>query len=1061
VRPRTIHLLVIAGTGLLFTLPHALFGFIGGHDIVPHLQWSTHFSSQLLSGELYPRWLLDMNSGYGSPTFFYYGPVPYYITSLFHALLGPSSGGWMSLGLSCSLALALSGIAAYEWLRGAVDGTAALIGALFYMLMPYHLAIDVYVRFAFAEQWAFVWMPVVMHFTRQLTRGSGSAFFGLSAATAALAMTHLPTTMVFAPVPLLFSLCVPGSRRFQAAARTALGMSAGLGLAAVYLLPALTTQGDVSMESMWRGNYSYDRNFLFMGTSGLKKLLNLTALLTTLAALCAVGLSEGADDRRERRFWLVAVLVTLFLMTPLSTPVWGVLPPLQKIQFPWRLCSLLALGAAALLGQARLANRRGAARNGALAKLAIILIIGISGLFIARDVQVGLKYLAPGSSRVDIPPKDRPEYRPRWSTTFSELAGGFRNSPSQVRLLGDLGNAELKRREPRRIEVAYTSATEDSLEVDQFYYPGWTARIRGEDAPLPLEASSPDGLVRIDVPSGTHEVVLVLESRGAEKAGWVVSALTAFLLAALALRRRFRVAASAEAAVASGIATVPAPAPGEERLNQMMGLSARELRERALRLWDALITTQSRLLPVIVIGLQLVVSVATNRFLLRDFPNSADEYSYFVMAQTFAEGKLSVASPEPREFFNFIHIVNDGRYYGKYEPGWPAILTLGVLLGSPGLVNPILGALALAAMYVIARRFFSIEVANLSLVLSVFNPFLAFNSASYFGHPACLLCITLFLGALLAWLKDPASKGAPVLAGTAAGIAFLIRPFTAAVVVAPALVYLVARLLAERQGRRLLRGLALAMVPLALSFALGLFYNHLQTGDAWVSPRLKYADIDRPSLSGTFANLGERMNTHFVQRLWSLAQWLPLSPIFIALYLGLRRTRANRAGLIFIFTLAALVVSHLFYSGRGGNRYGPRHYYEATAALLIVAASVVAAVGRPGILMVAGVLLMNGVLFKSSAEFYSKLVEERLELFDLAEEQKLSNAIVFLRTGSATMPRGDLTRNGIHFDGPILYVMDRGAENQKLLERYPTRQPYLFEWDRARKCGQLTPLEPR
>src|SRR6185295_7061765 len=56
VRPRTIHLLVIAGTGLLFTLPHALFGFIGGHDIVPHLQWSTHFSSQLLSGELYPRW---------------------------------------------------------------------------------------------------------------------------------------------------------------------------------------------------------------------------------------------------------------------------------------------------------------------------------------------------------------------------------------------------------------------------------------------------------------------------------------------------------------------------------------------------------------------------------------------------------------------------------------------------------------------------------------------------------------------------------------------------------------------------------------------------------------------------------------------------------------------------------------------------------------------------------------------------------------------------------------------------------------------------------------------
>ena len=33
---------------------------------------------QLWSGELYPRWLLGMNSGFGSPTFFVYGPLPYY-----------------------------------------------------------------------------------------------------------------------------------------------------------------------------------------------------------------------------------------------------------------------------------------------------------------------------------------------------------------------------------------------------------------------------------------------------------------------------------------------------------------------------------------------------------------------------------------------------------------------------------------------------------------------------------------------------------------------------------------------------------------------------------------------------------------------------------------------------------------------------------------------------------------------------------------------------------------------------------------------------------------------
>jgi len=100
------------------------------------------------------------------------------------------------------------------------------------------------------------------------------------------------------------------------------------------------------------------------------------------------------------------------------------------------------------------------------------------------------------------------------------------------------------------------------------------------------------------------------------------------------------------------------------------------------RAFDALLRTR-RPGIVFAIVLNLGLTLFTALVTLRDFPNSADEYSYLISAQLFSEGRLWVPSPEPREFFNFFHVINDGRYYGKYSPGWPLILSLGVLLNTP------------------------------------------------------------------------------------------------------------------------------------------------------------------------------------------------------------------------------------------------------------------------------------------------------------------------------------------------------------------------------------------
>jgi hypothetical protein len=77
------HFIIIGVAGFILTLPVLFFGApFQGDDAITHAGWYIHFSEQFWSGDNYPRWLIGMNGGLGSPVFFYYPPVPYFLTSL-------------------------------------------------------------------------------------------------------------------------------------------------------------------------------------------------------------------------------------------------------------------------------------------------------------------------------------------------------------------------------------------------------------------------------------------------------------------------------------------------------------------------------------------------------------------------------------------------------------------------------------------------------------------------------------------------------------------------------------------------------------------------------------------------------------------------------------------------------------------------------------------------------------------------------------------------------------------------------------------------------------------
>lgn len=570
---KTKHLGVIAGAGIVLTLPVLILGIpFFSDDGVMHAMWYAHFSEQLSSGNIYPRWLINMNAGLGSPVFFYYPPVPFFITSLLRPFFANDPQGWHQVGVSCSMALVASGIAVYFWLKEITDEISALVAAVLYMSMPYHLA-EIYVRGALAELWAFVWMPLVLFFINRIVAGRNLAGVGLAVCYALLIMTHLPTTLIFSIVPVGYAFFTANKEsRMKTVVVTLASLLIGIGLSAVYLLPAMLTQQNVLISRMVTGYFDYHNWFLVshwsFETEDKLTYLSLAVDMIGIAG-CSFFVSQirlGGPQRTLNRFWFTTAALSVLMMTELSRPLWWIISPLQKIQFPWRFNVPLCIAAAALLALAIFSLRaRPLASGKSLQTIALALIVAWipAMLFEAwmRFPQTSPNRTASIAKSKQIAlSRDAPEYRPKWNESMRELDWNAsmdinnwdgllekefdatlgrvavrEGSAPGVRLSEGTGQATVTVRKPGEIHMHVETPTGALVEVPQFYYPNWTAHLAGETTRLMIDPSKPDGLVSFKVPPGNHDLELRLERSPAELAGQIVSLASAAVLLTLAL----------------------------------------------------------------------------------------------------------------------------------------------------------------------------------------------------------------------------------------------------------------------------------------------------------------------------------------------------------------------------------------------------------------------------------------------------------------------------------------------------------------------------------------------
>ncbi len=437
-----------------------------------------------------------------------------------------------------------------------------------------------------------------------------------------------------------------------------------------------------------------------------------------------------------------------------------------------------------------------------------------------------------------------------------------------------------------------------------------------------------------------------------------------------------------------------------------------------------------------------IAILLTSQITLRDFPNSGDEYSYLISAQLFSVGKLSVPSPQHMEFFHFFHIINDGKFYGKYPFGWPFFLMFGVLLGFPAISNLAFGVLTLAVVYLIAREVFTERVARIALLLMATSSYFIFNSASYFSHPSSLFFSSLFAYVYLKNLKKERGRNW-LLLGILAGISFNIRYLDAfAVVSAFALHYVFTAVKGKKPIQGISRDFILFLVGFSILFSVFISYNYLQTGDPFLTP---FGLYERSVDTGAFTirPILTIIDICLFRRLLSLNLWVPLCILFM--YIALAEGKKREMGCLLLTVFCFMVFAYMVYSMYLGNEYGPRYLYSASFAVFVLMAAGIERLKGKGFGWVLwAVILANLVLFAHFSLIFNDMVNGRMGVYDAVKERGISNALVFLASPSGSMHPLDLTRNGIGFNGSVLYVHYIRGQNHLIMQDYPDREYYIW-----------------
>lgn len=522
-----LSLAILTLASVLLILPALIMGDALSGDAPVHVMWQAHFAPALWHGTPYPRWLPDMNDGFGSPAFFFYPPMIQWLGALFHPLLPGTANAATRLIVAVGVISAVGAAGCWQWMRALRLGHgAALLGSLLFLLMPYRCFVDVYQRGALAELAGICVMPWLLYCATRLQARRAGAWGGYALSVAALLYSHLPAAVMGISFATAYVLALAGWRDrrlvIHAAAATITGfMIAALCIAtALGLLPFLT-----DTTAMW-GPRNQPMNWLLFAPRPWidPSMLAMTIAMILLAvagggALTAMALrSDDPQHRKLAMFLASAIAVVILLNTEAARGFWALQTPFSRIQFPFRLLSIHAVALSGLAGLAW--HRLESAGWQAAPVLRRLLALAVPGLLLLDAGLLGVQYYR---NRDDRPPNNQQMTASTIDTSEYVLGRLDQVRPlfgtASTRALSGTATARKLAWDSRHIVMEIDAATPARLALRQFAFTGWDCRIDGAPWQRAAILPYPLNLPVCTVPAGLHRLEARLPAPLAERAG--------------------------------------------------------------------------------------------------------------------------------------------------------------------------------------------------------------------------------------------------------------------------------------------------------------------------------------------------------------------------------------------------------------------------------------------------------------------------------------------------------------------------------------------------------------
>ncbi len=479
----------------------------------------------------------------------------------------------------------------------------------------------------------------------------------------------------------------------------------------------------------------------------------------------------------------------------------------------------------------------------------------------------------------------------------------------------------------------------------------------------------------------------------------------------------------------------------------------------------------------------IVLAIVLSFFSYECHPHVPDEVIYLYQARYLANGMLTVPAPPVPEAFSFYMIPHEShRWYSIFPPGWPAVLALGVLLGVPWLINPVLAGLSVLLTYLFFQEISDRFMARIAVFLLCISPWFIFMAMNFMSHTFTLTCaLTAALAIARARRSGKAIWG--WLGGVATGIVSLIRPLDGIIVAG------ILGLWAIGVGaRRLKASSILAFVVGTIMVGAIIFpYNMQITGHPTSFPLTAYYKeyfgpkanalgfgperglgwaIDPfPGHSPIDALVNANLNTFSINI--ELFGWSTGSLIIIALLLFSRKMR--KSDYLMLIMILAIAATYSLYWFSGGPDFGARYWYLMLVPLIGLTVrgtqmlqekfnfgEISSPNSKRVIVAIMALSLLSLINFFPwrAIDKYHHYRGMRPGIRELAKKYDFGKSLVLIR-GDSSDYQSAWTYNPINTEGDVpIYAWDRNPDiRAKVVKAYLNRTVWIVNGSSITHCG--------